>query len=65
MINPIEQELREHEAIQKRMVAVAKRMLESKRQLQQEIRDDIQKPDVQAAINELKKRNAERTEKGV
>lgn len=65
MINPIEQELREHEAIQKRMVAVAKRMLESKRQLQQEIRDDIQKPDIQAAINELKKRNAERTEKGV
>ncbi|MFD2569741.1 hypothetical protein ACFSUS_03795 [Spirosoma soli] len=62
MTTSVEQQLREHEDLRKRMVAVARRMMESKRQLQQEIRDDMNKPEVRAAIDELKKRNAERTE---
>ncbi len=60
MITPNEQELRDHEEIQKRMVAVARRMLESKRQLQQEIRNDLKNPEFRAVINKLKQRNAER-----
>lgn len=62
MITTIEQERREHQEIQRRMVAVAQRMLASKRELQQEIRDDMKKPEFREAINELKKRNAKRTE---
>ncbi|QIP13052.1 hypothetical protein G8759_10645 [Spirosoma aureum] len=65
MTSIIELERQEHEEIQKRMVAVAKCMLKSKQQLQQEIRDDLRKPEVKAAIYELKKRNAEHTQKGV
>lgn len=65
MITTIEQERLEHEEIQKRMVAVARLMLASKRELQQEIRDDLKKPEIRAAIDELKRRNAERTEKGI
>lgn len=65
MSTTIEQERLEHEEIQKRMVAVARRMLASKRELQQEIRDDLKKPEIRAAIDELKKRNAKRTERGV
>ncbi|QMW01148.1 hypothetical protein [Spirosoma foliorum] len=61
MITAIEQERREHEEIQKRMIAVAKRMLASKRELQQEIREDMKKPEIREAIDELKKRNAERS----
>ncbi len=60
-----EQQLQEHQDIQNRMVAVARRMIESKRQLQQEIQDDMKKPEIRAAIDELKKRNAERTTQGV
>lgn len=51
MITTIEQERRKHEEIQRRMVAVAQRMLARKQELQPEIRE---------AINELKKRNAKR-----
>lgn len=65
MLTTLEQERREHEEIQKRMVAVARRMLASKRELQQEIQNDLQNPDIRAAIDELKKRNAERTKQGV
>jgi|GEM_PF-4546697 len=56
-----QEELREHDAIQQRMVAVARRMMESKRQLRQEIKDDMKKPEIRAAIDELKRRNAART----
>ena len=60
MITPIEQERLEHEEIQKRMIAVARRMLASKQQLQQEIQEDVNKPEFRTAIDQLKKRNAER-----
>ena len=60
MTESIEQERREHEEIQKRMIAVARRMLAGKRQLQQEIREDSSKPEFREAIDQLKKRNAER-----
>gem|GEM_PF-4321769 len=40
-------------------------MQESKQQLLQEIRDDIHKPEVQAAITELKKRQKEKARKGI
>jgi hypothetical protein len=60
-----QEELREHEAIQKRMVAVARRMLESKRQLQQEIKEDMKKPEIRAAVDELKRRNAKRASQTV
>lgn len=60
-----QEELREHEAIQQRMVAVARRMMESKRQLRQEIKDDMKKPEIRAAIDELKRRNAARTRQSI
>lgn len=65
MLTTNDQERREHEEIRKRMVAVARRMLASKRELQQEIQSDLQNPDIRAAIDDLKKRNAERTGQGL
>lgn len=58
-------ELRDHEAIQQRMVAIARRMMESKQQLRQEIKDDMKKPEIRAAIDELKRRNAARTRQSI
>jgi hypothetical protein len=43
------------------MVAVAQRLLASKRELQQEIRDDMKRPEFRKAIHEVKKSNAKRT----
>jgi hypothetical protein len=60
-----QEELREHDAIQQRMVAVARRMMESKQQLRQEIKDDMKKPEIRAAIDELKRRNAARTRQSI
>ncbi len=58
MTKTLEQEQHEHQELQKRMVAVARRMMESKQQLQQEMREDMKNPQIRAAIDELKKRNA-------
>jgi hypothetical protein len=57
-MNIIEQELTEHQAIQQRMVVLAKRMLASKHELQKEIREDMKNPFIRKAIEELKLRNA-------
>ena len=57
-MNIIEQELTEHQAIQQRMVILAKKMLASKQELQKEIREDMQNPFIRRAIEELKQRNA-------
>ena len=57
-MNIIEQELTEHQAIQQRMVILAKKMLASKQELQKEIREDMKNPFIRRAIEELKQRNA-------
>lgn len=54
-----QQEIEQHKVMQRRMVAIAKRMMESKRQLQQEIKDDMKQPEIRAAVDELKKRYAQ------
>jgi len=50
-MNTIEQELTEHQAIQQRMVVLAKRMLASKQELQKEIREDMKNPFIRKAID--------------
>lgn len=57
-MNVIEQELTEHQAIQQRMILLAKKMLASKKELQKEIREDMKNPFIRKAIEELKQRNA-------
>jgi hypothetical protein len=57
-MNIIEQELTEHQAMQQRMVMLAKRMLASKKELQKEIKEDMKNPFIRKAIEELKQRNA-------
>lgn len=57
-MNVIEQELSEHQAIQQRMILLAKKMLASKKELQKEIREDMKNPFIRKAIEELKQRNA-------
>ncbi len=57
-MNIIEQELTEHQAIQQRMILLAKKMLVSKKELQKEIREDMKNPFIRKAIEELKQRNA-------
>jgi hypothetical protein len=42
------------------MLQVARRMMQSKREMQEEIRQDIKKPEIRAAIDELLRRNEER-----
>ena len=59
-MNIIEQELTEYQAIQQRMVVLAKRMLASKHELQKEIREDMRNPSIRKAIEELKQRNADK-----
>lgn len=57
-MNIIEQELTEHQAIQQRMILLAKKMLVSKQELQKEIKEDMKNPSIRKAIEELKQRNA-------
>lgn len=59
-MNVIEQELTEHQAIQQRMILIAKKMLASKKELQKEIREDMKNPYVRKAIEELKQRNTDK-----
>lgn len=55
----IKKELTEEQRRQNRM-ALGERMLASKRQMQKEMREDWKKPEIQAAIAKLRKRNEER-----
>jgi hypothetical protein len=55
----IKKELTEEQRRQNRM-ALGERMLASKRQMQKEMREDWEKPEIQAAIAKLRKRNEER-----
>ena len=59
-MNIIEQELTEYQAIQQRMVVLAKIMSASKHELQKEIREDMRNPSIRKAIEELKQRNADK-----
>lgn len=59
-MNTIQQELIQHQAIQERMVQIAKKMLANKQEMQKEIREDMKNPIIRNAIEELKKRNANR-----
>lgn len=54
------QEIQAHQSMQQRMVEVARRMMESKQQLQEEIKNDMQRPEIKAAVEELKRRHAAR-----
>ena len=55
----IKKELTEEQRRQNRM-ALGERMLASKRQMQKEMREDWKKPEIQAAIAKLRKKNEER-----
>ena len=55
----IKRELTEEQRHQNR-VALAEYLLESKRQTIREMREDFNKPEIQAAIAELRKRNEKR-----
>ncbi len=55
----IKKELTEEQRRQNRM-AMGERMLASKRQMQKEMREDWKKPEIQAAIAKLRKKNEER-----
>jgi hypothetical protein len=55
----IKKELTEDQRRQNRM-ALGERMLASKRQMQNEMSEDWKKPEIQAAIAKLRKRNEER-----
>ena len=55
----LKKELTEEQRLQNRM-ALGERMLASKRLMQQEMREDWKKPEIQAAIAKLRKRNEER-----
>lgn len=60
MMTDVEKDLERHQEMKRRMVAVARRMLETKRELQEEIRNDMNNPEIRAAIDELKRRQKER-----
>ena len=55
----IKKELTEEQRRQNRMM-LGERLLASKRLMQQEMREDWKKPEIQAAIAKLHKRNEER-----
>ena len=55
MSHTIESEQIEHRHIQNKMLIIAKKLLASKKQLQEEIRNDAKKPEFQAAIAELRR----------
>lgn len=55
----IQKELTEDQRQQNR-IALGERLLASKRQMQKEMKEDWKKPEIQAAVANLRKRNAER-----
>jgi hypothetical protein len=55
----IKKELTEEQRRQN-IMALGERMLASKQQMQKEMREDWKKPEIQAAIAKLRKRNEER-----
>ncbi len=58
----IEQEIAQHAQIQERMLVIARQMIENKRILQKEIKDDMKNPEIRAVIDKLKERNKSRYE---
>jgi hypothetical protein len=56
----IEIEIAEHKAIQTRMLSIGRLLMESKKSIQKEIREDRKTPEFKAAVEELKKRNEAR-----
>jgi hypothetical protein len=55
----------EEQLRQERAIAWAKRLLESKRELEKEIEEDVKTPEYQEAIRKLRERNAQRGSKVV
>ena len=58
----IEQEIAQHAQIQERMLVIARQMIENKRILQKEIKEDMKNPEIRAVIDKLKERNKSRYE---
>ncbi|MEA5138427.1 hypothetical protein [Arcicella rigui] len=56
-----QEEFAKHQAIQERMVSIAKKMLANKKALQKEIREDLKNPLIKNAIEELKNRSTKIT----
>lgn len=55
----------EEQLRRERAIAWAKKLLESKRELEKEIEEDIKTPEYQEAIRKLRERNAQRGSKVV
>jgi uncharacterized protein YeeX (DUF496 family) len=56
----IEQEISQHSQTQERMLSIARQMIENKKALQKEIKDDMKNPEIRAIIDKLKERNESR-----
>jgi hypothetical protein len=55
-VNEIEEELEKRARIRARGAEIGRKLMESKREMQEEAKRDFQKPEVRAALDELYKR---------
>ena len=55
-MNEIEEELEKHARIRERGAEIGRKLMESKRQMQEEAQQDFQKPEIRAIFEELYKK---------